>query len=73
MLLHTATAYMDVLRDTAMLVNSHVVEGNVPLRTLVKLLAEGSRHQRPLLPGMPMGAPPGMTGANSEPSRILEA
>ena len=53
------------------LVGGYVVEGHVPVTTLLRLLAEQPDIKGISLPGMPMGSP-GMSGEQSEPFTIYE-
>ena len=54
-----------------MLVDDHVVEGHVPLKTLKKLLRERPKIKGLSLPGMPRGSP-GMSGRKTAPFTTFE-
>jgi hypothetical protein len=53
------------------LVEGYVVEGHVPVRTLLRLLTEKPAIKGISLPGMPAGSP-GMFGEKTEPFTIYE-
>jgi hypothetical protein len=53
------------------LVDGYVVEGHVPVRTLIRLLTEKPAIKGISLPGMPAGSP-GMFGEKTEPFTIYE-
>jgi hypothetical protein len=53
------------------LIDGYVVEGHVPVSTLLRLLSERPSIKGILLPGMPAGSP-GMTGAKAGPFTIYE-
>jgi hypothetical protein len=53
------------------LVDGYVVEGHVPVRTLLRLLTEKPAIKGISLPGMPAGSP-GMFGDKTEPFTIYE-
>jgi hypothetical protein len=53
------------------LVNGYVVEGHVPVDTLLRMLAEKPRIKGISLPGMPAGSP-GMFGKKAGPFTIYE-
>ena len=53
------------------LVDGYVVEGHVPVTTLLRLLTEKPDIKGISLPGMPEGSP-GMSGEKSEPFTIYE-
>ena len=53
------------------LVDSYVVEGHVPVNTVIRLLTERPDIKGISLPGMPMGSP-GMTGEKTAPFTIYE-
>jgi hypothetical protein len=53
------------------LVEGYVVEGHVPVRTLLRLLTEKPAIKGISLPGMPAGSP-GMVGEKTEPFTIYE-
>jgi hypothetical protein len=53
------------------LVDGYVVEGHVPVNTLIRLLTERPDIKGISLPGMPEGSP-GMSGEKTEPFTIYE-
>jgi hypothetical protein len=53
------------------LVDNYVVEGHVPVNTVIRLLTERPDIKGISLPGMPMGSP-GMTGEKTAPFTIYE-
>ena len=53
------------------LIDGYVVEGHVPVSTLLRLLSERPSIKGISLPGMPAGSP-GMTGAKAGPFTIYE-
>jgi len=53
------------------LVDIYVVEGHVPVNTVIRLLTERPDIKGISLPGMPMGSP-GMTGEKTAPFTIYE-
>jgi hypothetical protein len=53
------------------LVDGYVVEGHVPVNTVIRLLTERPDIKGISLPGMPMGSP-GMTGEKTAPFTIYE-
>ena len=53
------------------LVDGYVVEGHVPVKTLIRLLTEKPAIKGISLPGMPAGSP-GMFGEKAEPFTIYE-
>ena len=54
-----------------MLIDGYVVEGHVPVATLLRLLTEKPAIRGVSLPGMPAGSP-GMFGEKAEPFTIYE-
>jgi hypothetical protein len=54
-----------------MLVDGYVVEGHVPVNTLLRLLTERPEIRGISLPGMPAGSP-GMDGEKTAPFTIYE-
>jgi hypothetical protein len=54
-----------------MLVDGYVVEGHVPVNTLLRLLRERPEIRGISLPGMPAGSP-GMSGEKTAPFTIYE-
>jgi hypothetical protein len=54
-----------------MLIDGYVVEGHVPVNTLIRLLTERPDIKGISLPGMPMGSP-GMSGYKAAPFTIYE-
>jgi hypothetical protein len=53
------------------LVDGYVIDGHVPVNTLLRLLTERPDIKGISLPGMPMGSP-GMTGEKTAPFTIYE-
>jgi hypothetical protein len=53
------------------LIDGYVVEGHVPVNTVIRLLTERPDIKGISLPGMPMGSP-GMTGEKTAPFTIYE-
>jgi hypothetical protein len=71
-LLHRQHAVPDALVGChTTLVDGYVVEGHVPVRTLLRLLTEKPAIKGISLPGMPAGSP-GMFGDKTEPFTIYE-
>jgi hypothetical protein len=66
---HTVPAALEGCHTT--LVDGYVVEGHVPVNTLIRLLTEKPAIKGISLPGMPAGSP-GMFGEKTEPFTIYE-